>query len=83
LKIIVLRLIFFIENVFILVNYSQVHIQKVALQIYFSMIQIILSLIVSTKSNHIGNSIQLAIALSDKVSKKKENLQKIPQILSE
>jgi hypothetical protein len=29
------------------------------------------------------NSIQPAIALSDKVSKKKENLQKIPQIISE
>jgi hypothetical protein len=30
-----------------------------------------------------GNSIQPAIALFDKVGKKKENLQKIPQIVSE
>jgi hypothetical protein len=30
-----------------------------------------------------GNDIQPAIALSDKVSKKKENLQKNPQILFE
>jgi hypothetical protein len=30
-----------------------------------------------------GNGIQPAIALSSKVGKKKENLQKIPQIISE
>jgi hypothetical protein len=35
------------------------------------------------KSNHMGNSIQPAIALSDKVSKKKETPQKNPQILFE
>jgi hypothetical protein len=35
------------------------------------------------KPNHIDNGIQPTIAPSDKVSKKKENSQKIPQIESE
>jgi hypothetical protein len=57
------------------------YVQRVFYYIYTSQIFYKYFTYILHKSNHIDNGIQLAIALSDKVSKKKEILQKITQML--